>query len=246
MPRAMPSDYEAYFATQIEPGDYGMPRPLPADYSARKTTLTTIGGWPAAATSRMAHRLARIPAARSVFPAKSALLPSDFESACEVRLPGAIAAVHAESTDARLVMPVAWGSAEGSFVRSRLLEPPKQGIAVWGAIFVRRGDDEVSEAAAGTAAASGDRPRELVEAASSGYLDQVLATLPPKSQQVAANAAGEGFLAGLNDVLTLGALLSFAGAVLALWLVREYEIEREPLDDQIELVRPPDRELAAK
>jgi hypothetical protein len=29
--------------------------------------------------------------------------------------------------------------------------------------------------------------------------------------------------------LTLGALLSFAGAALALWLVREREIERVPL-----------------
>jgi hypothetical protein len=56
----------------------------------------------------------------------------------------------------------------------------------------------------------------------------VLTTLPPQSQQAAADAAGEGFLAGLNDVLTLGALLSFAGAILALWLVREREIEREP------------------
>jgi len=102
------------------------------------------------------------------------------------------------------------------------------GIAVWGAILVGSGAAQVSEAAAGTAAANGERPRELVEAASSGYLDQTLATLPPQTQQVAADAAGEGFLAGLNDVLTLGALLSFAGAVLALWLVREREIEREP------------------
>ena len=49
------------------------------------------------------------------------------------------------------------------------------GIAVWGAIFVGRGADKVTELAAGTPAASGDRPRELVEAASSGSLDQALA-----------------------------------------------------------------------
>jgi hypothetical protein len=49
---------------------------------------------------------------------------------------------------------------------------------------------------------------------------------------VIAHAAGEGFLAGFNDVLTLGALLSFAGALLALWLVREREIEREPLQPE--------------
>jgi hypothetical protein len=45
-----------------------------------------------------------------------------------------------------------------------------------------------------------------------------------------ANAAGEGFLAGFNQVLTLGGLLCFAGAALALWLVREREIEREPVE----------------
>jgi EmrB/QacA subfamily drug resistance transporter len=101
------------------------------------------------------------------------------------------------------------------------------GIAVWGAIFVGRGADKVSELAAGTPAASGDRPRELVEAASSGSLDQALAAVPPGAREAASNAAREGFLSGLNEVLTLGALVSFAGAVLALWLVREREIERK-------------------
>jgi len=45
----------------------------------------------------------------------------------------------------------------------------------------------------------------------------------------------------LNEVLLLGALLSFAGAALALWLVREREIEREPA----ELARDPDAEAVA-
>jgi hypothetical protein len=102
------------------------------------------------------------------------------------------------------------------------------GIAVWGAIFVGRGADKVSELLAGTPAASGDRPRELVGAASSGNLDQALAAVPPQAHDVVSNAAGQGFLTGLNDVLVLGALLCFAGAALALWLVREREIQREP------------------
>jgi EmrB/QacA subfamily drug resistance transporter len=104
------------------------------------------------------------------------------------------------------------------------------GIAVWGAIFVGRGADKVGELVAGTPAASGERPRALVEAASSGNLDQALAAVPPGARQSVSNAAREGFLTGLNDVLTLGALLSFAGAALALWLVREREIEREPVE----------------
>ncbi len=103
------------------------------------------------------------------------------------------------------------------------------GIAVLGAVFVGRGADRVSELAAGTPAASGDRPRELVEAASSGNLDQALAAVPPQDHHAVANAAGEGFLTALNDVLTLGALLCFVGAALALWLVREREIERGPI-----------------
>jgi hypothetical protein len=32
-------------------------------------------------------------------------------------------------------------------------------------------------------------------------------------------------------VLTLGAVVAFAGAVLSLWLVREGEIEREPVSE---------------
>jgi EmrB/QacA subfamily drug resistance transporter len=102
------------------------------------------------------------------------------------------------------------------------------GIAVWGAIFVGRGADKVEELVAGTPAATGERPRQLVEAASSGNLDQALASVPPGARQAASNAAREGFLTGLNDVLMLGALVSLAGAALALWLVRERDIEREP------------------
>jgi EmrB/QacA subfamily drug resistance transporter len=106
------------------------------------------------------------------------------------------------------------------------------GIAVWGAIFVGRGADKVSELAAGTPAASGDRPRQLVEAASSGNLDQALGAVPPQARETVSNAAREGFLTGLNDVLMLGGLIGIAGALLALWLVREHEIERQPLESE--------------
>jgi MFS family permease len=119
------------------------------------------------------------------------------------------------------------------------------GIAVWGAIFVGRGADKVAELTAGTSAVSGDRPRELVEAASSGNLDQALAAVPPQAHQVVSNAAREGFLTGLNDVLTLGALLCFAGAALALWLVREREIERQPTQPEGDPESKPVPETAA-
>jgi MFS family permease len=102
------------------------------------------------------------------------------------------------------------------------------GIAVWGAIFVGRGSDRVAALAAGTPAGSGDRPRQLVEAASSGTLDQALVAFPADSRDALATAARDGLIAGLNDVLTLAAAVSFVGAALALWLVREREIERVP------------------
>ncbi|SHN08698.1 MFS transporter [Actinacidiphila paucisporea] len=100
------------------------------------------------------------------------------------------------------------------------------GIAVWGAIFVARGAREVRELAAGTPAAGGGHPHELVEAASSGNLDMVLAAFPPRSRQAVATAARDGFLAGFNEVLYYGSLVCFAAAVLAVWLVREHQIER--------------------
>jgi EmrB/QacA subfamily drug resistance transporter len=105
------------------------------------------------------------------------------------------------------------------------------GVAVWGAIFIGRGADKVRDLTAGTPLASGDHPRQLVEAASSGSLHQAVASVPPGSRAAATHAAREGFLAGFNDVLTLGGLLCLTGAVLALWLVREGEIEREPVED---------------
>jgi EmrB/QacA subfamily drug resistance transporter len=107
------------------------------------------------------------------------------------------------------------------------------GIAVWGAIFVGRGADKVDALTAGTAPTSPERPRELIEAASTGNLDQALVAVPPQARESLSDAAREGFLTGLNDVLTLAALIAFIGAALALWLVREHEIEREPLETDV-------------
>jgi hypothetical protein len=104
------------------------------------------------------------------------------------------------------------------------------GIAAWGAIFLGRGASKVSELTAGTPAATGSRPRQLIEAASSGNLDQALQAVPPGSRAQVGHAAREGFLAGMNEILLLGGLLALVGAVVALFLVRESEIEREALE----------------
>ena len=104
------------------------------------------------------------------------------------------------------------------------------GIAALGALFVGRGADKTGELLAGTPAGSGDRPRELVEAASSGNLDQALGAVPPGAREQVADAAGQGFIAGLNDIFMLGGIMSLAAALAALWLVRERDIEREAVE----------------
>jgi hypothetical protein len=101
------------------------------------------------------------------------------------------------------------------------------GIAAWGAIFLGRGGAKVEELAAGTPAAAGERPRQLVEAVSSGNLDAALASVPEAARGTLETAAREGFLSGLNGILVVAGILALAGAVLSLLLVREDEIERE-------------------
>jgi EmrB/QacA subfamily drug resistance transporter len=108
------------------------------------------------------------------------------------------------------------------------------GIAAWGAIVLGRGAAKVEELAAGTPAATGERPRQLVEAVSSGNLDSALAGVPAGARDSVETAAREGFLAGMNDILMLGGGLALAGAVAALWLVRERDIQRsEPIEDEL-------------
>ena len=109
------------------------------------------------------------------------------------------------------------------------------GIAAWGAIFLSRGASEVEQLAAGTPAATGERPRQLIEAASSGNLDTATASIPAGARETVADAAGQGFISGLNEILMLGGIVSLLAAVAALWLVRERDIER---DAPIELAEP--------
>jgi EmrB/QacA subfamily drug resistance transporter len=119
------------------------------------------------------------------------------------------------------------------------------GIAAWGAIFLGRGAEKVEEVAAGTPAATGERPRQLIEAVSSGNLDGALAAVPPGSREGVANAAREGFLSGLNELFVLGGIGAAAAALFALWLVRERDIEREPAEiEGPQLDREPEHEPA--
>jgi EmrB/QacA subfamily drug resistance transporter len=109
------------------------------------------------------------------------------------------------------------------------------GIAAWGALFLSRGADKVETLAAGTPAASGERPRELVEAVAGGQLDQALASVPASAHDTVATAAREGFLAGFNEISLIGGAVAIIGAIAVALLVREHEIEREP-EEPVEVV----------
>jgi EmrB/QacA subfamily drug resistance transporter len=104
------------------------------------------------------------------------------------------------------------------------------GVAVWGAIFLSAGSSKVQE----LTGLGADRSREIVEATSSGNLDQALTQVPAGSRAQVADAAREGFIAGFGIISVLGAVLAFTAAVGAFLLVRERDIER----GELELVEP--------
>ena len=108
------------------------------------------------------------------------------------------------------------------------------GVAVWGAIFLGRGSAEVQE----LTGLGGDQSRELVEAVSSGTLDEALTQVPAGSREQVADAAREGFLAGFNDISILGGALALAAAVAAFLLVREHDIERGVIEVEEPLAEP--------
>lgn len=112
------------------------------------------------------------------------------------------------------------------------------GTAAWGAIFLSAGASKAQEVAGG--AVDGSKARELVEATSAGALGKAVSAVPAHAQDTVRNAAEQGFLHGFNEILLLGAILSVAGSVLALWLVREREIERETvLEEPMEVAAEP-------
>ena len=112
------------------------------------------------------------------------------------------------------------------------------GIAAWGAIFLGAGASKTQELAGN--AIGGDEARGLVEATSSGTLHQAVSHLPQQVQGKVQSAAEQGFLHGLNEILLLGALLSFAGAIAALWMVRERDIDREGIVEGAPLEAEPE------
>ncbi len=104
------------------------------------------------------------------------------------------------------------------------------GIAAWGAIFLGTGASKAQEVAGSEVSHS--EARNLIEATSSGGLQEALSTLPANARAGVRDAAEQGFVHGLNTIIVLGALLCFAGSAIALWMVRESDIEREIVGEE--------------
>ena len=93
------------------------------------------------------------------------------------------------------------------------------GIAAYGALFLSRASDRIQELAP-AGALGRDQARGLAEAISSGALapDQPFAAI-----------AREGFVSGFNEILVIGGILCFAGALAALLLVRSRDMVDQTL-----------------
>jgi len=88
------------------------------------------------------------------------------------------------------------------------------GIAGLGAIFQSRIQSHLSSTIPSPHVA------QLARAVASGSIQQVVRAVPPQARPHAAAAAKSAFISGLNEILLVASFVAFAGAVLALVLVR--------------------------
>jgi len=102
------------------------------------------------------------------------------------------------------------------------------GIAALGAVFQHRVASELAERLAGTPAAG--RADRLAEAVVGGGSQAAARGAPAGSRAVLEEAARAAFVAGLNEILLIGAGVAFAGAILSFVLVRrrDFVAAREP------------------
>jgi hypothetical protein len=92
------------------------------------------------------------------------------------------------------------------------------GIAALGAIFQARVLSHVTAGLAGTAAAP--EAHGIARAVASGGAGQAVAAAPPEARGMVGHVAQSAFVAGLNELFLVGAVVAFTGALLALALVR--------------------------
>jgi EmrB/QacA subfamily drug resistance transporter len=129
------------------------------------------------------------------------------------------------STAVGVVEPARAGMASG--INSTLRQVGiATGIAALGSIFSSQLRDSVAASLAGTPVAG--HAQQVAEAISSGQVSGAIASAPAPARAVVANAAQAGFVDGLNLILLIGAIVAFAGAALALTLIRQRDYVAVP------------------
>jgi hypothetical protein len=91
------------------------------------------------------------------------------------------------------------------------------GIAALGSIFTSEVRAQLSS---GLHAAYLGGARTIATAISSGQTHQAIARFPRQARGIVAEVARASFVAGLNEILLVAALLALAGAIAALLLIR--------------------------
>jgi EmrB/QacA subfamily drug resistance transporter len=92
------------------------------------------------------------------------------------------------------------------------------GIAVLGSIFESTITSQLAPNLAGTPFAG--RAAQIAHAVAAGGAQKVLSQVPPSVRPRAVAAVHSAFASAMNDILLVGAVVAFAGAVLGLLLVR--------------------------
>ena len=93
------------------------------------------------------------------------------------------------------------------------------GIAGLGALLQSKISDKLDAALANAPLPRG-ASGQIAEAVSSGGASAAAQAVPPQARELVADAAHRAFIDGLNEIFVVAAVLAFAGAVLALLLVR--------------------------
>jgi hypothetical protein len=70
----------------------------------------------------------------------------------------------------------------------------------------------------------------IAEAVSSGGASAAARAVPPQARELVASAARNAFIDGLNEIFVVAAVVAFAGAVLALLLVRRRDFVALPAE----------------
>jgi EmrB/QacA subfamily drug resistance transporter len=93
------------------------------------------------------------------------------------------------------------------------------GIAAIGSIFASQVRDGVVSGLGGSPLA--DHSHALAQAIGAGHAAQAIASTPPGLRGQLAAVSTSSFVGGLNDILLISAFIAFAGAALALVLIRQ-------------------------